>query len=198
MNPSKIAPINREKENRVPITVNLNLTDDSDKTNQILKARAVALAQELNIEMPTNTIEVLIFELTQEQFAFESQYIQEVYTLKEYTLLPCTPAFVLGIINVRGQIISIIDIKKFFEYSEKDLTCRNKVIILSSKSLTFGVLVDEIIGTESVALSEIQTSLTTLTGIRAAYLKGITADRLVILDAKKLMNDKNIIVHEQV
>ena len=42
-------------------------------------------------------------------------FVREVYPLKDYTPLPCTPPFVLGLVNVRGQIISVIDIKKFFD-----------------------------------------------------------------------------------
>jgi purine-binding chemotaxis protein CheW len=112
--------------------------------------------------------------------------------------MPCAPPFVLGIINVRGQILSVIDIKKFFDLPEKGLTDLNKVIILHSDSTEFGILADVILGVRSVSLSELQPSLPTLTGIRQEYLKGVTKERLVILDAAKLLCDKRIIIHEEV
>jgi purine-binding chemotaxis protein CheW len=191
--------MSREKENKHNLFEEaLNVPDTLDKTKFILKARAAVLAQERILPMSTNTTEVVIFKLGQEQFALESEYIQEIYSLKEVTTLPCTPVYVLGIINVRGQIVSIIDIKKFFGLQDMALTQSSKAIILYFKSLAFAILADEIIGTQSIVINDIQTSLSSFTGIRAAYLKGITANRLVILDAKKLIMDKKMVVHEQV
>jgi len=99
---------------------------------------------------------------------------------------------------VRGQILSVLDIKKFFELPEKGLTDLNKVIILSADGMEFGILADAIAGARTVAVGELQTSLPTLTGIREEYLMGITKDLTVILDAKKLLSDKSIVVHELV
>jgi purine-binding chemotaxis protein CheW len=175
-------------------------TGGADETKQILKDRARVLAQELKpiVDGKDNTIEVVEFELAYEKYAFESRFIDEVYPLKDITPLPCTPPYVIGIINVRGQIISVIDIKKFFELPEKGLTNLNKVIILRSESMEFGILADLIIGTQLIAMSALQASLPTLTGIRNEYLMGITPERMVVLDAAKLLADTSIVVQEQV
>jgi purine-binding chemotaxis protein CheW len=170
-----------------------------DEKKKILRARAKALAQEpKEKEKAEKYIEVVEFLLSYEKYGIESSYIREVYPLKEFTPLPCTPPFVLGIINVRGQIISIIDIKKFFDLPEKGLTDLNKVIILHSETMKFGILADIILGVRNVLLNELQPSLPTLTGVRQEYLKGVTKERMVILDAGKLLSDKKIIVHEEV
>ena len=63
--------------------------------------------------------------------------------------------------------------------------------------MEFGVLADSIAGLLSVAVKDIQPSLPTLTGIRENFLRGVTRERIVVLDAKKLLADKNIIVHEE-
>ena len=143
-------------------------------------------------------IQVVEFLLACEKYAVASEYVREIYPLKEFTPIPCTPPFVLGIINVRGQILSVIDIKKFFGLPEKGLTDLNKVIILHSESMEFGILADAIIGVRNIVVSELQTSLPTLTGIREEYLKGVAKERTVILDAEKLLSDKSIVVHELV
>src|SRR5439155_25417175 len=127
-----------------------------------------------------------------------SSSVREVYPLKELTPLPCTPPFVLGIINVRGKILSVIDIKKFFDLPEKGLTDLNKVIIVHADEMELGILADALLGVRAIPLEELQPSLPTLTGIRAEYLKGVTKDRLVILDTEKILSDKGIIVHEEV
>jgi len=170
-----------------------------EKTREILRARARTLAQEPAPEREQDhTIEVIEFVLAYEKYGVETRFVAEVYPLRELTPLPCTPPHVLGIINVRGQILSVVDIKRFFDLPEKGLTDLNKVIILQSESMEFGILADQIAGTRLISLRELQPSLPTLTGIREEYLKGITGDRTVILDAGKLLSDRKIAVHEQV
>ncbi len=170
----------------------------TQEKGEILKARAKTLARESETKGAEEHIEVVEFLLTHEKYAIESTYVREVHPLKELTPLPCTPSFVLGLINVRGEILSVVDVKKFFDLPEKGLTDLNKVIIVHMDEMEFGILADVIIGVRSIPLNEIQPSLPTLTGIRAEYLKGITSERLVILDAAKILSDKRIIVHEEV
>ena len=166
---------------------------------KILKARARELAREpQRDEAAEEYVEVVGFLLAGEEYAVESAYVREVCPLKEFTPLPGIPPFVLGIINVRGQIISVIDIKKFFDLPEKGITDLNQVIILRSDSMEFSILADDVLGAYNVPVREIQPSLPTLTGIRQEYLKGITGKREVILDAAKLLSDRNIIVHQEV
>jgi purine-binding chemotaxis protein CheW len=170
----------------------------AETTNKVLEDRARALAREAKgNEAAGEEIEILEFLLAYERYGIESSYIREVCSLKELTPLVCTAPFVSGIINVRGQIISVIDIKKFFDLPEKGLTDLNKVVIIRNGTMEFGILADVILGMRRVALRDIQPSLPTLTGIREQYLKGVTRERLVILDADKLLTDKNIVVHEE-
>jgi len=170
---------------------------NKEEEREILKVRARTLSQEQKPEeIDTGYIEVVEFNLAYEQYAIESLYVREVYQMKELTPVPGTPSFVPGIINVRGQILSIIDIKQFFDLPEKGLTDLNKVIIIHDNTMEFGILADAVLGTRHIMFSEIQQSLPGLTGIRAQYLKGVTKEHLIILDAEALLSDKNIIVHE--
>jgi purine-binding chemotaxis protein CheW len=169
--------------------------DDKKKT---LKERARLLAREPGKKDAGETLEILGFSLAHERYGIETSFIREVYPLKEYTPLPCTPAFVFGLINVRGQVLSIIDMRKFFELPEKGISDLNKVIILHNESMEFGILADEIIGVKTIPLRQLQITLPTLTDIREKYLKGVTQDQMVVLDAAKLLIDKNMIVHEEV
>jgi purine-binding chemotaxis protein CheW len=172
---------------------------DAEETRRILKIRARALGRKLGpLELIGECIEVVEFVLAQERYAVELQYVRDVYPLEQLTPVPCTPAHVLGIVNLRGEILSVIDIKKFFDLPDKGLTDLNKVIVLDSGSMRFGILADAIIGVHAIPLTDIQASLPTLTGIRDEYLKGITPDRTVILDAGKLLADARVVVQEQV
>ncbi len=173
-------------------------TPDAGETKRVLKARAQALAREPEKAQAADAeLEVLEFFLAHEKYAVESQHVREVYPLENLTPLPCTPAFVLGIVNLRGEIVSVLDIKKFFDLPERGLTDLNKVIVLQSGQMLFGILADTIAGVRWIPVAEIQPSLPTLAGIREKYLRGITPDRTILLDAEKLLADEQIIVQEQ-
>ena len=181
------------------VAIERGSTPPPEETQRILKARAQALAREpMPEEAADSRIEVVEFLLAHERHAVESRYVREVYPLESLTPLPCAPAFVLGMINLRGEILSVIDIRKFFGLPEQGLTDLNKVIVLHSGNMLFGILADAISGVRRIPIADIQPSLPTLTDIREAYLRGVTPDRMVILDAGKLLSDPNIIVQEQV
>lgn len=169
-----------------------------DERKRILKDRADRLARPPRREGIGDTIELVEFKLAGEHYGLEIRHVREVYPLKDFTPLPGTPAFVLGLINVRGQIISVIDIKKFFELPEKGITALDLVIIIGDEHMEFGILADEVLDVKDIDPKEIQPSLPTLKGVREEFLRGITLDRMVVLDAKKLLSAKNIIVHEEI
>lgn len=169
-----------------------------EEETRILKARAAALARDsLHEETAGGHLEILEFLLAYERYAIEMSWVRETCPLKDLTPLPCTPPFVLGLINVRGEILSVIDLKKFFDLPEKGLTDLNKVVIVHGDEMTFGILADEILGVRLIPGDAIQPSLPTLTGIRDEYLKGITGERTVILDGNRILNDRRIIVNDE-
>jgi purine-binding chemotaxis protein CheW len=173
-------------------------TPGPEETTRILKERAGVLARETEKRGAEDTLEVVEFMLAKEHYGIESSAISEVCSLKDYTPLPCVPSFVFGLLNVRGRIISIIDIKKFFGMPEKGISDLNKVIIIQDDKMEFGILVDVILGVKDIAVSELCPALPTLTGIREEFLKGVTGERMVILDAARILADKHIVVHEEI
>jgi purine-binding chemotaxis protein CheW len=174
-----------------------DLTPAEEKA--ILKTRARELARKpLREETTTEKLEILEFLLAHETYGIEMTYVRETRPLRDLTPLPCTPPFVLGLISVRGQIVSVIDLKKFFDLPERGLTDLNKVIIVNDSGMEFGILADAVLGARTIPLTELQPSLPTLTGLRGEYLKGVTRERSVVLDGKKLLNDRKIVVHEEI
>lgn len=171
----------------------------AQETQRILKARALALAQEpVSGRTSSESLEIVEFVLAHERYAIESRFISEVAVLESLAPLPCVPAFVLGIVNLRGEMLPVIDLKRFFELPDKGLGDLNKIIVLRSGEVLFSVLADAIIGVRRIMLADIHPSLPTLTGIRKDYLRGITRERLVVLDAEKLLADERIVVREEV
>ena len=168
------------------------------EAGKILRRRAQALAKVPPPPAADTVLELLEFGLAAERYAIERRYVQEVHPLRELTPLPCTPPFILGIVNVRGRIVPVVDLKKFFELPERGLTDLHRTIIVRGHDLEIGLLADVIIGISAVPAESLQPSLPTLTGIRADYLKGVTDGRLVVLAVERILADPKIIVHEEV
>ena len=186
-------------ETSLDVSIQANC-DDMETINEILEQRAIQLARQDRSEelSDENSIQVVEFVMAGETFGIELQYIREVYPLSDFTPLPSTPPFVIGIINVRGQILSIIDLKHYFGIASSGITDLNRVIIVHSVDMEFGILADEIIGVRRVDLQDMQSSLPTLTGTQAEYLLGVTSDRSVILDGNKILTDPHIIVDDAI
>ncbi len=171
-----------------------------DKKKDILRARALALAKTPRSEDigADQTIEVLEFALGNERYGFETKNTNEVHPLRMYTSLPGTPPFILGIMNLRGQILSIFDLSRFLELpltngSSSDDTNR-KVIVARTEGLELGILVDSVFGIKRIKTTELETSLPSLTGRQSEFLSGVTQDRITILNLEKLLRNKDIIV----
>lgn len=202
---SKVAPGNFSESSEDGRYTDSATSKKKDKTlenphedwNSILAARAKTLALPAD-EVVNTCIEVLTFTLAYETYCIETAYVREVYPLRDLTPLPCTPLFVMGMINVRGQVLSVIDLRVFFDLPKQGIGDLNKVIILSGEDMEFGILADAVFEVTNLSLDEIQSGLPTLTGVREKYLKGISADRQVILDARKLLTDHQLVIYEEV
>jgi len=165
----------------------------------ILKNRAIAMAQEPEQKkVASAVIEVIKFTLASETYGIESVFVREVCPLRDFTLLPGVPSYIFGIINVRGQILPVVDLKKFFNLPEKGLGDLNRVIILCDDQMEFGILADVVHGTRDIELEDIRAVPPTVTGIGEEYLKGVTKERLIVLNAKRLLSDKSIVVNDEV
>ena len=165
----------------------------------ILRLRALAMARETEEKKKDSpVIQLITFMLANEMYGLESAFVREVYPLREFTHLPGLPPYIFGVINVRGQIIPVIDLKKFFNLPEQGLTELNKVIILHNEQMEFGILADLVHGTQRIESDEIRKAPHTLKGIGFEYLLGVTKDKLIVLNAGRLLNDENIVVNDSI
>lgn len=174
------------------------LRHGAEEARRILEARARAAARPPAKPDDAERIEVLTFSLAGETYGVETCHVREVCQLKDLTEVPCTPAFVAGVINLRGQILAIVDLRKFFELPVRGLTELNRVIVLRSGDNELGLLADSIDGVRLVPVSALQEGLPTLTGIRETFLKGVTSRMLAVLDGGRLLADAGLKVNEQV
>ena len=173
-----------------------DLTEE-ELTKKILRERAVLLAKELQTETESESVHFLEFQLADEYYCLATTEIKEVYPLKEYTRIPCAPDFIFGVMNFHGQILSIVDLKKVLNLSDVGLNDQNKIIILESGDMAFGLMTDNILGIREIEEDSIQKELPS--GIdmgNSHYISGITKDGRIILDSAALLSDPKMIVNE--
>ena len=140
---------------------------------------------------------MLAFTLAGETYAVETRYVREVCQLKDLTALPCTPPFVAGVMNLRGRIVAILDLRRFFDLPSRGLTELNRVIVLHDGASELGLLADSIDDVTRLTVAELQTGLPTLTGLREKFLLGLTGRALAVLDGERLLADASLRVDHQ-
>ena len=142
------------------------MSELSEEERQLMEERARELAREP--ERPQEEIDsltVLEFDLAYEKYAIDLAHIREVYPLRDITPIPCTPRFIKGMVNLRGQILTVIDLKAFFRLPERGFSDMNKVIVVHVGGMETGILADAIGEVRSLSLDALQASLPTLAGI---------------------------------
>ncbi|HZK44401.1 MAG TPA: chemotaxis protein CheW [Syntrophomonadaceae bacterium] len=119
--------------------------------------------------------------------------VNEIITIAPPTRMPQTPDFVEGIINLRGKIIPIIDLKKRFEMGKSDLTGESRSVVLEVENQTVGIIVDEVSEVLRLQVQDIEPPPAVIGGITAEYLTGVgkLEERLIILlDMDKIFSEK--------
>ncbi len=166
-----------------------------EEIQKILKERAAILAEEVEEKDDNNYINIVEFNLNDEVYAFDVKYISQVVNIEKVTDIPCTPPFVLGVTEAQEKIISIIDLRSFFDMQHpKDNILSEKLIILEYNNNSFGITADKVIGMKKVTIDSIQTNMATFDDMRKKYFYGLTKDQTIILDANKLLLDPEIII----
>ncbi|MEN8250120.1 MAG: chemotaxis protein CheW [Bacteroidota bacterium] len=98
----------------------------------------------------------LTFILNNEIYGIDVQFVQEVLRPPEISIVPGAPAHILGIINVRGEFISVSDIRTLLNLSKVNITDQTRVILIDLNGQKFGILVDSIAEIIDVRSSEIE------------------------------------------
>lgn len=170
----------------------------AEERRRILQARARALAAApKDAPSAADGLEVVEFMVGGESYAVESRFVRGVHPLRTLTAVPGTPRHVLGVVKLRGPIVSVIDLKKLFDLPGRGLSELDRVLVIGDGAMEFALLAERIAGVRRVAAGALQASLPTLAGIREQYLMGVSADRLVVLDAARLLGDARLVVRDE-
>ncbi len=162
---------------------------------EILKERARRLS--LPLEEPGGErLQVLRFLSGGHTYALECAHIREVALLPQMTPLPGVPPFVLGVVNMHGMIVAILDLQYILGIPATQTDGAGNVIILQGAASEFGLLADVIMGFESIPVASLQPPLPASADAGAVYLEGITIDGMALLAAEKLLLDHSLVVEQ--
>ncbi|ASJ20982.1 chemotaxis protein CheW [Brachyspira hampsonii] len=153
------------------------------------------MAEQQPIESTENRVELedstnlVTFRLGSGEYAIDIMQAKEIIKMEKITLIPNAPDFVEGVINLRGNIIPIIDLKKRFNLEETEGDKNTGIIIVKIEDVDMGIIIDSISKVVSISNSDIQPPPPMLSGIGQKYIKGVgkLEDKLlVVLDLEKL------------
>ncbi|MDI9370530.1 MAG: chemotaxis protein CheW [Synergistaceae bacterium] len=175
-------------------------SDKVDRMDLILKQRAERLAKEppKGWEERKDLVEVVEFRLGDERFVVASTSVGEVLRSEEPSVVPCTPPYVAGMVNLRGRIVTVIDLKRLFGLQGKGKSEERRVVVLRSGDLEVGLLVDSLEGMRNILFGDLRPPLPAMVGAYAAYVIGLEAEGAVVLDGERILRDDSLIVDDRV
>ena len=169
----------------------------AEDVGRTLRERARALARPLaESKTPAEVLDVLVFSLAGERYGVETSYVLEVLPLRELTPLPCVPLVFAGVMNYRGRILPVLDIRRLFGLSGQGTTEGNRVVVMEANSMALGILAESVAGIIRVDAQEIKPPPVTLAADRQAFLRGVTGEMLAVIDLPTLIRDPRVVVNE--
>lgn len=134
------------------------------------------------------------FQLDKETYGINVLQVREVLRVSDITPVPGAPGYVLGIINLRGNVVTVLDTRKRFDLPAKDCDEASRIVIIEAAGQVVGILVDSVAEVVYLRSSEIE-SAPTLTGGEgsARYIYGVHShdnELLILVDLNKLLTEE--------
>lgn len=146
-------------------------------------------------------LKVIVFSLANEEYGIEVDKVRTIERNLPITRVPKTPAFVKGVINLRGVVIPVIDLRGRFGLAETEMTDNTRIIIVAANELEVGFIVDSANDVIDLLDDAIEQPPEVVGGIQAKYLRGIAkigeGRLLILLNLSEVLNRSEIIQLEQ-
>jgi purine-binding chemotaxis protein CheW len=140
-------------------------------------------------------VQCVTFELENETYGINVMQVQEVLRETEVAPVPGAPHYVIGIINLRGNVVSVIDARRRFGLSPVDKTDLTRIIVIEVMKQIIGILVDSVAEVVDVKVSDIETAPNVGNDETSRYIDGVVSkdDKLLILvDLNKLLTEAEL------
>jgi len=170
--------------------------DPADEaTRAILEERARALARPLLSDAPVEAVELVVLAVGAERYGVDAGKVREVRPLGELAPVPGAPPFWAGVVNVRGTLYPVLDLRRYFDLGPAGDQAR-KVVLVAGAGLAVGLVVEDASGVLRVPVDAIGPSLEGASEVVGATVRGVTDDLLAILDVEALLADPRLVVKE--
>ena len=133
------------------------------------------------------------FKLQEETYGINVMQVQEVLRYTEIAPVPGSPDYVLGIINLRGNVVTVIDTRSRFGLAPADVTDNSRIVIIEAEKQVLGIMVDSVAEVVYLKGSEIDTAPNVGTDESARFIQGVSnrdGELLILVDLNKLLSDE--------
>lgn len=152
------------------------------------------MSQSTKTEIRSDTVELASFFVGQALCGMDILKVQEINKLIEMTRVPQAPDYVLGILNLRGEIVTIIDLGKKLGLKSTEMSDKTRNIIVNSNGEHIGLMVEQISDVVQVNWEKVEAPPANIGDVQGKYFTGVfkTDDRLIgILDVEKVFEEEN-------
>ncbi len=137
----------------------------------------------------------LTFTLGKEEYGIEIRYVTEIIGIQSITKIPELPDYLKGIINLRGKIIPVMDVRLRFKKEPRDYTDRTCIIVIDINEISIGLIVDTVSEVITIEDENIVPPPNFKTGFNNKYVKGIGKignDVKLLLDCEKILSEEEM------
>ncbi|MDK2823634.1 MAG: purine-binding chemotaxis protein CheW [Clostridia bacterium] len=135
--------------------------------------------------------QIVVFSLLNEEYGLEITSVQEIVRFQEITKIPEAPDFIKGIINLRGQVIPVIDLKQRFYNIKSEITEDTRIVVVKIGTKTIGIIADQVSEVLHIPEEAIEPTPALLNDFNQSGITGVgkLEDRLLILlDLEKTLS----------
>lgn len=152
------------------------------------------MSQSTKTEIRSDTVELASFFVGQALCGMDILKVQEINKLIEMTKVPQAPEYVLGILNLRGEIVTVIDLGKKLGLKSTEMSDKTRNIIVNSNGEHIGLMVEQISDVVHAEWEKVESPPANIGGVQGKFFTGVfkTEDRLIgILDVEKVLEEEN-------
>ena len=147
-----------------------------------------------NVTTSGSIIQLVTFRLQDETYGINVMQVQEVLRVSEIAPVPGAPSYVLGIVNLRGHVVTVIDTRRRFGLSTKEINDASRIVIIESQKEVVGILVDSVAEVVELNGSQIDSPPNVGNEENSHYIQGVATrenELLIVIDLNKLLTEKD-------
>jgi purine-binding chemotaxis protein CheW len=195
----------------------------SEALERIFAERAARLAQAPEEEERGEQITLLLIRLGREIYGLDARYVDRIEPVEHLTIVPRVPEWVAGVTNLRGRVLSVVDLARLFglpahaSYEDNGDDSKGQehtepyLVVVDSADMVLALKVDAVLAVERIPMSRVREAADTVRGLRSEYVLGVAEHReststlrdgkesmITVLNLPNLLADERLVIHEEI